>query len=79
MAAVLFMAKASTDSTKIDFRLDCLLDPAGSSCSVWLCVSDVVVTCIDLKRVNTKGSRRWIVLATAPIRSTHLKLPWIMR
>jgi len=22
-----------------------------------------------------KGSRRWIVLATAPLRGTHLKLP----
>ena len=46
------MVKAKTDRTRIDFRLERLLGDAGSSCSVWLCVSDVLVTCIDLKRVN---------------------------
>jgi len=60
------MARANTDSAKSDFRLDLPLDNAESSClsavSVWICASNVSVTCIDLK----KESRRWIVRATAP-------------
>src|SRR3954451_22916816 len=46
---------ANTDSAKIDFRLDRLLGAADSSCSVWFCISDILVTCIALKRVNKKA------------------------
>jgi hypothetical protein len=45
-------------------------------CSVWLGVSDVLVTCIDLKWM--KKSRRWIDLTVAPLRGTQLKLHEIM-
>ena len=47
------MAKANIDSATIDFRLDFLLGVAESTCfsvaSVWICVSDVLVTGVDLK------------------------------
>jgi hypothetical protein len=46
---VAFRPRANTDSAKIDFRLDRLLGAVDSGCSVWLCVSGVSVTCIDLK------------------------------
>jgi len=48
MAAVPFIANANIDSANIDFR-GRPLGAADSSGSVWPCVSDVVVTCIDLK------------------------------
>jgi len=43
-AAEAFTPKANTDSAKMDFRLGFLLGTTDSSCSAWLCVSDVLVT-----------------------------------
>src|SRR6516225_1973565 len=68
-AAVPLMARANTDNATIDFRVRFLLGGAVSRglsvVSVLICVSDVVLTCIDLK----KRSRRGIVHTTAPLRA----------
>ena len=39
---------ANTANARIDFRLDFLAGAVDSGCPVWLCSTDVWVTCINL-------------------------------